>query len=93
MAMRCRYQVNEGTSCWQRNVSGNAVAIETQHYGSATGMGWTHDVHVLWQCDGVLHWFYRRWRLITTSLSVEILEGACRDTLLGKDKNLKDIAT
>ncbi|MFM7980579.1 MAG: hypothetical protein ACKPKO_14800, partial [Candidatus Fonsibacter sp.] len=42
-----------------------------------------------WQGDEKLQWFYNRWKLITTSLSITIPEVVLRDTFLAKIRNSK----
>ena len=41
--------------------------------------------------DEKLQWFYTRWKLITTSLSITILEPVLRDTFLSKIRSSKKL--
>ena len=50
------------------------------------------DIDTLhWQGDEKLQWFYTRWKLITTSLSITILEPVLRDTFLSKIRSSKKL--
>ena len=48
------------------------------------------DIEILqWQGDEKLQWFYTRWKLITTSLSITSPEVVLRDTFLPKIRDSK----
>ena len=44
-----------------------------------------------WQGDEKRQWFYTRWKLITTSLSITSPEQVLRDTLLSKIRRSKKL--
>ena len=49
------------------------------------------DIEALqWQGDDRLQWFYTRWKLITTSLSITIIEVVLRDTFFVKGPNVQE---
>ena len=50
------------------------------------------DIEALqWQGDEKLQWFYTRWKLITTSLSITIPDIVLRDTFLSKNRSSKKL--